>query len=229
MKIKKFATIDSTQTYCRQNFHNLDDETIVVSKIQTAGYGRSGRWDSQNANVYYSQVFKNCSLTAEQLNMQVTLAVYDLLSNYTNFAHIKIPNDIYVKEKKLAGILVEVVDQGYVCGVGINICEPETENKIGLCSFLSAEIDFDMFYEKLAAGILQKITEPLDWQKWNQAMKIFNHPLSLENRKTKEVEEQIIVEVTPEYLITEQKRLPSNQYKILVDEKFKAVFNGNRG
>lgn len=104
---------------------------LVLAEQQTAGRGRRGRkWVSPFAqNVYYSLVLRiEAGLRQlEGLSLVVGLAVMQALrESGVRGAVLKWPNDVLVGQKKIAGILLELVgDPADIChvvlGIGINV------------------------------------------------------------------------------------------------------------
>ena len=104
---------------------------LVLAERQTAGRGRRGRkWVSPFAeNVYYSLVLRieGGMRQLEGLSLVVGLAVMQTLRELSiPGVGLKWPNDVLVGQKKIAGILLELVgDPADVChvvlGVGINV------------------------------------------------------------------------------------------------------------
>lgn len=110
---------------------------LVLSEQQTAGRGRRGRkWVSPFAqNVYYSLVLRidGGLRQLEGLSLVVGLAVMQALRDVgVKDVGLKWPNDVLVGQKKIAGILLELVgDPADVChvvlGIGINVNMQKTE------------------------------------------------------------------------------------------------------
>ena len=104
---------------------------VVTAERQTAGRGRRGRkWVSPFAeNIYYSLVLRmdGGMRQLEGLSLVVGLAVLSALRGVgITDAGLKWPNDVLVGNKKIAGILLELVgDPADVChvvlGIGINV------------------------------------------------------------------------------------------------------------
>ncbi|QHD09369.1 bifunctional biotin--[acetyl-CoA-carboxylase] ligase/biotin operon repressor BirA [Pseudomonas sp. R76] len=104
---------------------------LVLAEQQTAGRGRRGRkWVSPFAqNVYYSLVLRieGGLRQLEGLSLVVGLAVMQALRELgVQSAALKWPNDVLVGQKKIAGILLELVgDPADIChvvlGIGINV------------------------------------------------------------------------------------------------------------
>lgn len=105
---------------------------IVATDQQTQGRGQRGnQWQAQSGqNLTFSLVLQPTFLQAAEqfwLNMAISLAVYDSLTPFIAAGVcVKWPNDIYVNDRKMGGILIENALQGYslahsVVGIGLNI------------------------------------------------------------------------------------------------------------
>lgn len=127
-----FDSIDSTNAEAlRAIDRGQAAPFLVLSERQTAGRGRRGRnWASPFAeNIYYSLVLRieGGMRQLEGLSLVVGLAVMQALRDLgIPGAGLKWPNDVLVGQKKIAGILLELVgDPADVChvvlGVGINV------------------------------------------------------------------------------------------------------------
>jgi BirA family biotin operon repressor/biotin-[acetyl-CoA-carboxylase] ligase len=127
-----FNSIDSTNAEAlRAIERGRAAPFLVLAERQTAGRGRRGRkWVSPFAeNVYYSLVLRieGGMRQLEGLSLVVGLAVMQALRELgVSAAGLKWPNDVLVGQKKIAGILLELVgDPADVChvvlGVGINV------------------------------------------------------------------------------------------------------------
>jgi BirA family transcriptional regulator, biotin operon repressor / biotin---[acetyl-CoA-carboxylase] ligase len=106
--------------------------TVIVTDNQTAGRGQRGNsWEAQaGENLTFSLILKPSFLQASeqfQLNVAVSLGVYDFLSKYLDEGlKVKWSNDLYYENQKLGGILIENTLSGYqigysVVGIGLNI------------------------------------------------------------------------------------------------------------
>lgn len=127
--------IDSTNRYlaqlCDSEGKDLEEFTTVTTLYQTAGKGQRGNsWESESGkNLIFSLLLYPSFLKAKEqfvLSQLISLSIKEELDNYTTGISIKWPNDIYWKEKKICGILIENTLQGNrigqcICGVGLNI------------------------------------------------------------------------------------------------------------
>lgn len=123
----------STNSYAIQYLkeNEVIDGWIFFTFQQTAGRGQAGnKWESQpDKNLTFSKVLIAPDVpVGEQffLNMVVSLAVRSFLKLHQIEATIKWPNDIYVKDKKVAGILIESSLRAdeirhSVIGIGLNV------------------------------------------------------------------------------------------------------------
>jgi len=133
-----FDSIDSTNAEAlRAIGQGQAAPFLVVAERQTAGRGRRGRkWASPFAeNIYYSLVLRidGGMRQLEGLSLVVGLAALQTLREAgISGAGLKWPNDVLVGQKKIAGILLELVgDPADVChvvlGVGINVNMQSTD------------------------------------------------------------------------------------------------------
>ncbi len=122
-----FSSIDSTNTYLKEHFEELDDFTFVSTDYQTRGKGRNKRvWLSNDKeNLLFSLLVKNKDIVSAGgfLSVVAVVSVCQALEKYNfKFVQIKWPNDIFVNGKKMVGILLEGRIPDYVViGVGMNV------------------------------------------------------------------------------------------------------------
>ena len=103
--------------------------TVVHADEQTSGRGRlARRWLSPPGNLYVSIVLRPDVPAARmvELSFVAALAVADavdaLLPRQVR-ATLKWPNDVLVRDGKIAGILLEQADDALVLGVGLNVLQ----------------------------------------------------------------------------------------------------------
>ncbi len=108
------------------------DGTIVITSDQTAGRGQRGNaWEAlPNQNITASFILKPDFLNATEqfkLNITISLGIYEFLSQYLpENLKVKWPNDIYVGDRKMGGVLIENTLSGSrighsIIGIGLNI------------------------------------------------------------------------------------------------------------
>lgn len=121
---------------------NLSEGTVVITDAQTAGRGQRGaRWvTSQGHNFTFSLVLRPTFLMADDqflLSQAMALGVKRFVSKFTEDVYIKWPNDLYVKDLKIGGILIENAWQGTrmthaIVGIGLNINQTDFESESAL-------------------------------------------------------------------------------------------------
>ena len=133
-----FKAIDSTSTYIKNNYNDLDHLTFVSSLFQSKGKGRNTRiWQSQEGkNLLFSVLIKEQYLIDNfaSLSLLSAFCIFNVLNelNVKNVS-IKWPNDVYVNDKKICGILLEGISfdnklQALIIGVGLNVNQDNFDN-----------------------------------------------------------------------------------------------------
>ena len=133
-EIEVHDLIDSTQSRARQRVQSgMRGAAAVIANAQSNGRGQRGRsWQSPaGAAIYMTVVWPSARPVAglAGLSLVVGLAVRAALAQWHLDARLKWPNDVWVDQRKLAGILVEVVadrrDCNALIGIGLNLALPE--------------------------------------------------------------------------------------------------------
>lgn len=115
-RIDYYDSIGSTMTAAI----GLPHGSVVIAERQTSGQGRLGRsWHSEAGNGIYCTVVLPPSST---LTLALGLAARTAIMQTTGLCcDIRWPNDLMLAEKKVAGILVQVVNGRALAGIGINV------------------------------------------------------------------------------------------------------------
>lgn len=131
-KTHRFQSIDSTSKYALEQYEALENFAVICAGKQTAGKGRKGRvWVSTDTgNLYFSLLIKTPPVQTTEMSgipQLMALAVHQtLLQTGVKNSWIKWPNDVFVDDRKICGILCESRFTGskiaaLVIGVGINV------------------------------------------------------------------------------------------------------------
>lgn len=142
MDIIRIPQTDSTNTYAKQLIYDnkLVGDTCIVTNCQTEGKGQGNNvWvAAPGKNLTFSLVCFPQKLAAArqfQLTQVTSISVTQLLKRYVPAQNIQIkwPNDIYINNEKVAGILIENSISGAdiswtVIGIGININQEDFGN-----------------------------------------------------------------------------------------------------
>lgn len=151
--------------YCRN--HKVDEFTTVSTTKQTAGKGQMGnRWESEpGKNLTCSFVVYPTFIEAKNqfiISQIVSLSIKEELEQWIEHISIKWPNDIYWKEKKICGILIENDLTGSsiskcIVGFGLNINQQEfrsdAPNPVSLYQITGKEHDQLL----ILSGIMQRL------------------------------------------------------------------------
>ncbi|MFI3327634.1 MAG: biotin--[acetyl-CoA-carboxylase] ligase [Rikenellaceae bacterium] len=129
MNLYIYEEITSTNDLGFQS--TFKDGDILWAESQTAGRGQRGnKWiDGYGQNATFSVVLEPSFLSAQEqfsISQATALALYDTLAEFGIESRIKWTNDIYVGDRKIAGVLIENRLQGdsiarSVVGIGLNI------------------------------------------------------------------------------------------------------------
>jgi BirA family biotin operon repressor/biotin-[acetyl-CoA-carboxylase] ligase len=132
-KILFFESLPSTNNKAIQllRYNDLPEGAIIFTNYQSAGRGQPGnKWESEGGkNLLISVVLYPTMINPPRqflISMTISLGICDFLKRYIPDCKIKWPNDIYVNNDKIAGILIEntILEdkiENTIAGVGINI------------------------------------------------------------------------------------------------------------
>jgi BirA family biotin operon repressor/biotin-[acetyl-CoA-carboxylase] ligase len=123
--IEHFASVDSTM----HKAVGLPLGSVVLADEQTAGLGRHGHsWHSERGSgVYCSMVLAPSPV----LTLALGLATAEAIAHSTGIScDLRWPNDVMLDGKKVAGILVQLVDDTAIAGIGINANHPQLPSEL---------------------------------------------------------------------------------------------------
>ena len=152
------------------NNEHFTEGVVVCTFNQTAGRGQYGnRWNSEpNKNIALTVVLNPSFLNPREqfhLNKAIALAVHDTISHFTEgYVSVKWPNDIYIHDKKMCGILIQNAltgthIQSCIVGIGINANQMnfnDLPNATSLAIETGKEFDLWLVVEKLCQCIEQR-------------------------------------------------------------------------
>jgi BirA family biotin operon repressor/biotin-[acetyl-CoA-carboxylase] ligase len=167
--VRHFEKVSSTNTVATAM---LREETPAEGTVITASYQESGK--GQQGNSWESEPGKNLLMSVilypvmvsppDQfiISRMVSLAVHDVVARHSPAARIKWPNDIYVGDDKIAGILIENSIMGEtlgstVAGIGLNVNQviflSGAPNPVSLRQVTGREFDLDAVTGDLMAAL----------------------------------------------------------------------------
>jgi BirA family biotin operon repressor/biotin-[acetyl-CoA-carboxylase] ligase len=163
-RLIELEEVDSTNRYLH-DYRPVEGEnmTVVVTRNQTAGKGcGENTWESEARKNLLLSILVHPTMVpvAKQfmLSMAGALSIKDVLEQYTEDITLKWPNDVYWKDKKICGTLIETSLGGgriknCIFGIGLNVNQQELKsdapNPVSLCQIVEHELDLDKLLRQL--------------------------------------------------------------------------------
>jgi BirA family biotin operon repressor/biotin-[acetyl-CoA-carboxylase] ligase len=174
--IEYYETIDSTMHRAAK----LPVGSVVVAEEQTAGLGRHGHsWHSEPGNGIY------CSMVLEPspvLTLALGLAAAEAIARSTGIAcDLRWPNDLMLDGKKVAGILVQLVDATAIAGIGINVNHAALPAELEATS-LRMHAGQELGREDILIALLRAVPEYIS-EDTETILRLFTHASSYAARR----------------------------------------------
>lgn len=199
-RLAVIPVIDSTNQYLLERMDELQSGDACVAEYQQAGRGRRGRqWFSPfGSNLYLSMYWRleQGPVAAMGLSLVIGIVTAEVLQALgASDVRVKWPNDLYLKDRKLAGILVELTGKTgdaaqIVMGTGINLAMNSPDTAIvnqGWINLQEAGVKIDR--NTLAASLVNKMRESLELferdglapfiDRWGELDNFINRPVKL--------------------------------------------------
>ena len=170
MIFKFYKTLKSTNLKAKELAQKgADPWTVIVAEEQTGGYGRKRTpWFSPKGGLWFSVILPKSNI--EDLQTLTILAAFItakvIKDNFPLEPFIKLPNDIWIKGKKVCGILTEnIVGREVklsVMGIGLDTniekFPKDLENiATSLKIELGREVDNKMILEQIIEGLKEQL------------------------------------------------------------------------
>lgn len=227
---------------------DIEEGLVYVAEHQTKGRGQMGnRWDSKSGeNLLFSLVLRPKIAANEQfyLSKSVACGIIDGLKNWSKNVlgtslplAIKWPNDIYLGEKKIGGILIEnqwnAGKWAYaVVGVGLNVNQQQFDGlrATSLRAFANqqAEINKSTLFNALCKGLetyyLACADKKFQWidEKYHADLMRLNEWHLYQEMESKEVFDGKILQVNEQGLLLMEKQ---NGYKLYDLKEISFIFH----
>lgn len=199
-RLAVIPVIDSTNQYLLEKMDQLASGDACVAEYQQAGRGRRGRqWFSPfGSNLYLSMYWRleQGPVAAMGLSLVIGVVTAEVLQALgASDVRVKWPNDLYLNDRKLAGILVELTGKTgdaaqIVIGIGINLAMNSPDTSIvnqGWINLQEAGVKIDR--NTLAASLVNKMRESLELfereglapfiDRWSKLDNFINRPVKL--------------------------------------------------
>ena len=170
-RIIRFKSLDSTNAQAAKMVADgeLPDSTVIIAHEQTKGRGLdSNTWESEpGMNLTFSMVLYPRFLPAGQqfmLSKVIALGVWQTVADHVTDGSVTIkwPNDIYIGNRKVAGILIQnsiigTVLENSIAGIGLNVNQTVfrsgAPNPVSLRLATGQEYDLDIELKRLTTNI----------------------------------------------------------------------------
>ncbi|MFA5235062.1 MAG: biotin--[acetyl-CoA-carboxylase] ligase [Sulfurimonas sp.] len=138
MQIIYLESVDSTQKYLKELIQGgkISLPCAVVADSQTDGVGSRGNsWSGVNGNLFLSFAIPLSELPKdlklESASIYFSYILKETLLEFGSKVWLKWPNDFYIGDKKIGGMITNLLKDSLACGVGLNIAEaPSSFSKL---------------------------------------------------------------------------------------------------
>ena len=177
-EIYHYDKISSTNSELKrlQAIAKLPEFSIVISEYQTKGRGlKDNFWESEKGeNLTFSILLYPQFIEVQYqfcLNFIITVAIIDVLKKELSDLKIKWTNDIYVNDKKIAGILIENFIMGdkidySIIGIGLNVNQinfiSDAPNPISMKQLTNKQYNIEMLFNDITNSIINRYTQFVD-------------------------------------------------------------------
>lgn len=164
-----FETLDSTMEEAARLQYSVNHPIWILAYHQIAGRGRRGRaWKQPDGNFSATLMYAPEGALVDRAlrSFVASLALYDTLSEILGpqagglSLSLKWPNDVLLNGGKIAGILLESIEERLLIGVGVNLIdrpdmdalETDALRPVSLLGETGLRIAPEVFLDSLAAA-----------------------------------------------------------------------------
>ena len=163
MKITYLDSIDSTQLYLKNLLKKDKDIQLpyaIVADMQTNGIGsRDNLWRGFKGNLFLSFAISvdelPQDLKLESASIYFAYLLKETLNELNSDVWLKWPNDFYIEDMKIGGMITNMVDNVLICGVGLNLLSSPDGFTI---------LDIKISKNKLLKQYFKKIEKKISWK-----------------------------------------------------------------
>ncbi len=173
--IINLPTAHSTNSVLAEMAPTAPHGTVVATYEQTAGRGQRGNsWEAApGENITMSMLLRPAHISPSRqfvISQAVSVAIVDFLRRYLpgETVSVKWPNDIYVGDRKICGILIENTIAGSrieysIVGIGLNVNQErflsDAPNPCSITNFTGEKYPVDTLLAELSGMILARMAE----------------------------------------------------------------------
>ena len=143
---------------------------VIVAEYQTAGRGRLDRsFEADRGTALLFSFYIQPQRNRDDWGWIPLLAGYSVAKSLHAFhAVVKWPNDILINGKKVSGLIAEVVGEGVVIGIGVNVGMEENQLPVDTATSLLVEGGEDITRDQLICEILEEFEK--NFIQWDQGI-----------------------------------------------------------
>jgi BirA family biotin operon repressor/biotin-[acetyl-CoA-carboxylase] ligase len=167
----EFDSLESTSDFLKENHSYFPHMTFIRSNYQTKGRGQFDRiWDSNKSeNLLFSILLKDFILNPIDIKRWVMESLISFVQSFKLIPYFKEPNDIYVEDQKICGILIETKTNGkeydyVIVGIGLNVNQMHFDKLNATSIKLLTKTDFHV--KDVFTKLLNQLTS--DYKKISQ-------------------------------------------------------------
>ncbi len=157
-----FDQIPSTQLWLSKEIRQgrLEPPVAVLADMQTEGIGsRKNSWIGVRGNFFASIALLEHSLPddlpPQSASIYFAWLMREIISEFDSRVWLKWPNDLYLEDKKLAGVITTRLRSCYIVGIGVNLKRSKDE---------FASLDMELSASKLLELYLSRLEHPPLWK-----------------------------------------------------------------
>lgn len=166
--VRVLPVIDSTNQYLLERLDTLQSGDACIAEYQQAGRGRRGRqWFSPfGTNLYLSMYWRleQGPAAAIGLSLVIGIVIAEVLQKLgAKDVRVKWPNDLYLHDRKLAGILTELTGKTgdaaqIVTGAGINLAMKSVASEVVNQDWINLQqVGIDIDRNQLAVSLIKEL------------------------------------------------------------------------
>ncbi|MDD5211650.1 MAG: biotin--[acetyl-CoA-carboxylase] ligase [Sulfuricurvum sp.] len=162
MEIRWFDELASTQTYLIEELKSkaLKSPICIGASLQTQGRGsRGNEWISAKGNLFISMAINRSQLPndlkLESSSIYFAFILKELLSSLGSKVWLKWPNDFYVDQQKMGGVITNLVGDSLVCGIGLNLSQAPLD---------FSKIDIEISSQELTNNYVAQLEKFPSWK-----------------------------------------------------------------
>lgn len=158
MQIIYLDEIGSTQIYLKELLKTKNRPIAVVANRQTDGIGsRENSWIGGDGNLFLSFALSIDDLSKDiplqSLSIYFAYLMKEILADYGSKLFLKWPNDFYLNDRKIGGVVTNIIGKNVVCGIGVNLVSAP-----GYGAVLDVEVDKMLIVETFLNSVDKKMT-----------------------------------------------------------------------